>query len=70
MSDYWQTRRARAAISFLGPYGSFYLRPVARPVLLLAGGTGIAPFLSMLDVLAAKRFRPSGAPGLCGDQRP
>jgi benzoate/toluate 1,2-dioxygenase reductase subunit len=43
-------------ISFTGPYGSFYLRPVVRPVLLLAGGTGIAPFLSMLDVLAATGF--------------
>ncbi len=40
-------------ISFSGPYGSFYLRPVTRPVLFLAGGTGIAPFLSMLDVLTA-----------------
>jgi benzoate/toluate 1,2-dioxygenase reductase subunit len=44
------------AISFTGPYGSFYLRPVVRPVLLLAGGTGIAPFLSMLDVLDQKGF--------------
>jgi benzoate/toluate 1,2-dioxygenase reductase subunit len=44
------------AISFAGPFGSFYLRPVQRPLLLLAGGTGIAPFLSMLDVLAAKGF--------------
>lgn len=33
---------------FSGPYGSFYLRPVVRPVLMLAGGTGLAPFLSML----------------------
>ncbi|ODV44250.1 NADH oxidase [Cupriavidus sp. UYMMa02A] len=41
-------------IAFSGPYGSFYLRPVQRPVLLLAGGTGIAPFLSMLDVLASQ----------------
>jgi len=40
-------------MAFSGPFGSFYLRPVTRPVLLLAGGTGIAPFLSMLDVLAA-----------------
>ena len=40
-------------MSFSGPYGSFYLREVTRPVLFLAGGTGIAPFLSMLDVLAA-----------------
>lgn len=40
------------AMSFSGPYGSFYLRPVKRPVLMLAGGTGIAPFMSMLQALA------------------
>lgn len=45
--------RAGQKMSFTGPYGSFYLREVTRPVLFLAGGTGIAPFLSMLDVLAA-----------------
>jgi benzoate/toluate 1,2-dioxygenase reductase subunit len=39
------------AISFAGPNGSFYLREIKRPVLFLAGGTGIAPFLSMLDHL-------------------
>jgi benzoate/toluate 1,2-dioxygenase reductase subunit len=44
------------AISFAGPFGSFYLRPLQRPLLLLAGGTGIAPFLSMLEVLASKGF--------------
>lgn len=33
---------------FTGPYGSFYLRPAVRPILMLAGGTGLAPFLSML----------------------
>lgn len=54
----WLTAQARPGqpISFSGPYGSFYLRPVQRPVLMLAGGTGIAPFLSMLDVLASKGF--------------
>lgn len=45
--------RAGQRMAFSGPYGSFYLRPVTRPVLFLAGGTGIAPFLSMLDVLVA-----------------
>ena len=44
-------------IAFSGPYGSFYLREVRRPLLLLAGGTGIAPFLSMLQVLAADGMR-------------
>lgn len=54
----WLTGQAQPgqALSFSGPYGSFYLREPARPVLMLAGGTGIAPFLSMLDVLAAKGF--------------
>ncbi|GGF19642.1 toluate 1,2-dioxygenase electron transfer subunit [Aliidongia dinghuensis] len=36
-----------------GPLGGFYLRDVKRPVLMLAGGTGLAPFLSMLGQLAA-----------------
>ncbi|MEH3023977.1 MAG: benzoate 1,2-dioxygenase electron transfer component BenC [Pseudomonas oryzihabitans] len=35
-----------------GPLGSFFLREVRRPLLFLAGGTGLAPFLSMLAVLA------------------
>lgn len=34
-----------------GPKGSFYLRAVSRPLLFLAGGTGLAPFLSMLEQL-------------------
>ena len=43
--------RAKAGdkIAFNGPLGSFYLREIERPVLFLAGGTGLAPFLSMLD---------------------
>ncbi len=33
------------------PHGDFYLRPIERPVLFFAGGTGISPLLAMLDVL-------------------
>ncbi|MEN1925228.1 benzoate 1,2-dioxygenase electron transfer component BenC [Luteimonas qiangzhengi] len=40
------------ALELTGPLGSFYLRAVERPLLLLAGGTGLAPFLSMLESLA------------------
>ena len=32
-------------LEFVGPAGSFYLRDVGRPLLFLAGGTGLAPFL-------------------------
>lgn len=39
-------------VDVIGPLGTFYLRPVTRPLLFLAGGTGLAPFLSMLEVLA------------------
>ncbi|MEH3143788.1 MAG: benzoate 1,2-dioxygenase electron transfer component BenC [Methylobacterium frigidaeris] len=37
-----------ASLDLTGPSGSFYLREIRRPVLMLAGGTGLAPFLSML----------------------
>lgn len=57
MSTYLSTQaQVGQALTFSGPYGSFYLRPLQRPVLLLAGGTGIAPFLSMLETIAAKGF--------------
>ncbi|MGF6732955.1 benzoate/toluate 1,2-dioxygenase reductase subunit [Paraburkholderia youngii] len=47
----WLADKAKvgAALEFKGPYGGFYLREIGRPVLMLAGGTGLAPFLSMLD---------------------
>lgn len=49
MSTYMRSNaRIDDFLMFTGPYGSFYLRPTLRPVLMLAGGTGLAPFLSML----------------------
>ncbi|UFM67473.1 ring-hydroxylating dioxygenase ferredoxin reductase family protein (plasmid) [Paracoccus sp. MA] len=39
-------------LELTGPMGSFYLRDGDGPLLFLAGGTGLAPFLSMLEVLA------------------
>jgi benzoate/toluate 1,2-dioxygenase reductase subunit len=36
-----------------GPFGGFYLRAPRRPILFLAGGTGVGPILSMLEYLAA-----------------
>ncbi|WP_455886256.1 benzoate 1,2-dioxygenase electron transfer component BenC [Pseudomonas rustica] len=39
-------------MSLVGPLGSFYLRPIERPLLLLAGGTGLAPFTAMLERIA------------------
>jgi NAD(P)H-flavin reductase/ferredoxin len=41
-------------LSFTGPYGSMKLRPGGGPVLILAGGSGMAPILSLLRQLAAE----------------
>lgn len=40
------------ALSLAGPLGSFYLREIKRPLLMLAGGTGLAPFMAMLEKIA------------------
>lgn len=54
MSDYLTQRAAVGdSVSFTGPNGSFFLREADRPVLLLAGGTGLAPILSMLRAMRA-----------------
>lgn len=42
------------ALRLTGPLGSFYLRDIQRPLLLLAGGTGLAPFTAMLEKIAAQ----------------
>lgn len=53
MSGFLTERAAPGTpITFTGPVGTFYLRDIRRPVLMLAGGTGLAPFLSMLEHLA------------------
>lgn len=55
MSEWLACARTGDTVPMTGPLGSFYLREVTRPLLLLAGGTGLAPFLSMLHVLAERK---------------
>ena len=46
-------------VSIRGPMGSFVLHnDVSRPAVLLAGGIGIAPFLSMLSSTAIDKSHP------------
>jgi len=46
-------------VSIRGPMGSFVLHnDVSRPAVLLAGGIGIAPFLSMLSSAAIDKTHP------------
>ncbi len=40
-------------VEFEAPLGTFYLRHVDRPLVMVAGGTGLSAFLGMLDELAA-----------------
>ena len=46
--------KAGDAMTLAGPLGSFYLREIRRPLLLLAGGTGLAPFTAMLEQIAER----------------
>ena len=40
------------AVELSAPHGTFFLRQEDRPRLFVAGGTGVAPFLSMLRAMA------------------
>jgi propane monooxygenase reductase subunit len=40
-------------LRFTGPYGAFHLRDGDRPILMVAGGSGMAPILSLLRTLAS-----------------
>ena len=52
MSGYLDERAAVGdQISLTGPHGSFFLRESDAPLLLLAGGTGLAPIQSILRTL-------------------
>jgi len=51
MSNYLCDLGKGAEISFQGPFGDFILRPPLRDTLMIATGTGIAPFRSMLEGL-------------------
>ncbi|MBB6627522.1 2Fe-2S iron-sulfur cluster binding domain-containing protein [Nocardioides sp. KIGAM211] len=41
-----------------GPQGAFYLRDIQRPLVFVAGGTGLAPFLAMLESRAGSLDHP------------
>lgn len=57
MSSWLARAKPGDRLDLTGPMGSFYLRGGEGPLLFLAGGTGLAPFLSMLEVLAREGSR-------------
>jgi benzoate/toluate 1,2-dioxygenase reductase subunit len=57
MSSYLEERAAVGdALKLTGPSGSFFLRDADLPLLLIAGGTGLSPMLSIL-----RRLRTQGS---------
>ena len=55
MSDYVRDlAKPGDEIIMTGPFGHFYLRSPERPILMVAGGTGLAPMLSMLDYMVER----------------
>jgi NAD(P)H-flavin reductase/ferredoxin len=43
---------SQTQLHFTGPYGAFHLRRSERPILMVAGGSGMAPVLAVLRQLA------------------
>ena len=59
MSTYLDERaKVGDQLSFTGPNGSFFLREGQGPALLIAGGTGLAPILSILRKMRSNGSRP------------
>ncbi|MDO9219089.1 MAG: 2Fe-2S iron-sulfur cluster binding domain-containing protein [Lacisediminimonas sp.] len=52
-SSWLASAKAGDAVEMSPPRGTFFLRRERKPRLFVAGGTGLAPFLSMLEQLAA-----------------
>lgn len=52
-SEWLAGAKAGDPVELSSPHGTFFLRHEERPRLFVAGGTGVAPFLSMLRAMAA-----------------
>ncbi len=60
MSNYLRERcQTGQTIMLEAPLGSFYLREVERPLVFIAGGTGLSAFLGMLDNIAEQPNAPT-----------
>jgi len=62
MSNYMCNLGEGAEISLQGPFGDFILRPPLRDTLMIATGTGIAPFRSMLEGVFDEMERRASPP--------
>lgn len=59
MSNYLRERcQVGQTLMMEAPLGSFYLREIERPLVFIAGGTGLSAFLGMLDNIAEQANQP------------
>lgn len=47
--------KEKAILRIKGPLGTFFLRDVTRPIILMGGGTGFAPLKGMMEQLIAEK---------------
>jgi ferredoxin-NADP reductase/ferredoxin len=59
MSGWLGKAKVGDKLQLSGPFGVFYARPSDAPVVMIAGGTGLGPMLSMLRASAAATTTPS-----------
>lgn len=71
MSDYLRNK-AKVGDSLLlqGPLGSFYLRDINKETVFIAGGSGVASFISMLEQLEENSFSDYSIKLLYGANHP
>lgn len=55
MSNFLRQAKVGDQLEITGPLGSFYNREITKPTLFFAGGTGIAPFIAMMEQLNAEK---------------
>jgi ferredoxin-NADP reductase len=58
MSDWLRRAAPGETLRLSGPFGVFFARPSPQPVVMIAGGTGLGPMLSMLRAEAGKNAPP------------
>lgn len=69
-TDWLSRARSGDIIDILGPLGNgFNLMPSSREILLVAGGVGLAPLVSLAEDAAKKGMRVNLAYGTATDQR-
>lgn len=59
MSDYLRSASVGDTLELSGPYGVFFMRSPTAPMVMVAGGTGLGPMLSMLQTIAGNDAAPA-----------